>query len=289
MIDKSPLVTVICLCFNHDRFVEEALQSVLNQTHSNIQLIVVDDASMDNSVKTIEEVISKNQVNIRFIKNDKTLGNCKAFNQALIHAKGEFIIDLAADDILLPERIKQGLSTFQEHGDDYGVNFTDAEIIDEKGGHLDHHYQRDKLGSLDIEVPQGNLFKILMKRYIICPPTIMVKSIVYEELSGYDEKLAYEDFDFWIRSSRNWKYCFTNAVLVKKRIVENSMSSKQYIKGSKQMWSTYVVCEKAYQLCRNKAEFRALQQRISYELKHAIWLLNFPLSMRYILLWIKSI
>lgn len=285
---SNPLVTVICLCYNQARFVEESIQSILNQTYSNIQLIVVDNASTDNSVEIINQTI-KDQNHIHFIRNETNLGNCKAFNIALNKAEGEYIIDLAADDILLSGRIEQGINTFQNNSDDYGVNFTDAEIIDEKGDHLRYHYQRNKSGLLDIEVPQGDLFKVLIKRYIICSPTIMVRSKVYKELSGYDETLAYEDFDFWIRSSRNWKYCFTNTVLVKKRNVKNSMSSKQYVKGSKQMYSTYVVCKKAFQLCRNKAEFRALQQRLIYELKYALWFFNLPLSMKYILLWIKSI
>ncbi|MDH5475626.1 MAG: glycosyltransferase family 2 protein [Cyclobacteriaceae bacterium] len=281
MIDKSPLVTVICLCYNHQRFVEEAIQSVLNQTYSNIQLIVMDDASQDKSIKAIQEAIEGID-NIQFIRNSQNLGNCSAFNKALKEAKGEFVIDLAADDLLLPTRVELGVAAFRNHSDLCGVNFTNAEIINEKGGHVRFHYKEGE------SVPQGNIFKILLHKYVICPPTIMVKKEVYLELSGYDETLSYEDFDFWIRSSRNWKYCFTNAVLVKKRQVEKSLGSRQYVKGSKQMETTFMVCEKAFHLCRNKTEWYALQKRLLYETKYAIWFLNVPLVLKYLRLIMKT-
>src|SRR6185436_18882244 len=104
----SPTVTVICLCYNHARFVEEAIESVLNQSYANIQLIVVDDASTDKSAEVIKQLINKHS-SIEFLPLQTNLGNCKAFNQGLARAKGEYVIDLAADDVLLPTRIETGV------------------------------------------------------------------------------------------------------------------------------------------------------------------------------------
>src|SRR6478609_11745406 len=109
---QPPLVTIICLCYNQHRFVEEAIHSILNQSYRNIQVIVVDDASTDTSAQTIRDIVIKNP-EIIFIPLQENLGNCKAFNRGLAEAQGEYIIDFAADDILLPNRIALGVEHFE--------------------------------------------------------------------------------------------------------------------------------------------------------------------------------
>ena len=126
------MVSIICLCYNHSKFVVEAIDSVLAQTYTNIELIIVDDASNDGSVITINERI-KEVPEIKFIALDKNVGNCKAFNIGWRVSAGQFIIDLAADDILMPERVSVGVARLLKVGSDYGVNFTDAELIDKEG------------------------------------------------------------------------------------------------------------------------------------------------------------
>ena len=90
---KKPLVSIICLCYNHDHFVVESLNSVLNQNYQPIEMIIIDDCSTDKSVAVIEKWL-ENLQNITFIKNTKNLGNTKSFNKAAKMAKGEFLIDL---------------------------------------------------------------------------------------------------------------------------------------------------------------------------------------------------
>jgi glycosyltransferase involved in cell wall biosynthesis len=284
---STPLVTVICLCFNQGDYVLAAIQSVMSQSYQNVQLIIIDDASTDGSVSVIEDFLNTHP-EIPFIKQAENTGNCKAFNQALKFAKGEYIIDLAADDVLLPERIQQGVSTFASNDSEYGVNFSDAAYINEKSEVIKQHYDRDTSGQLISEVPQGDVFKDVVQSYFICSPTTMIKKSLFDELGGYDESLVYEDFDLWVRASRNWKFCYTDHILVHKRVLPNSHGQQQYKRGNLQMLSTYRVCVKALQLCKNRSEYKALRKRIQYELKHAIWLLKLSLSFKYFSLWIKS-
>ena len=89
---------------------------------------------------------------------------------------------------------------------------------------------------------------------------MMVKRKVLDDLQGYDESLAYEDFDFWIRSGKITKYCYTDKALVKKRVLKNSLSSGQYKWNSVMLASTYRVCLKAEKLNESEAETRALCQ-----------------------------
>ena len=101
-MESNPLVTIICLCYNHSDFVVESLNSVINQDYKNIELIIIDDCSSDNSALVIKQWL-KNYPEILFIKNEVNLGNTKSFNKGLQLAKGDYIIDLASDDVLEKE------------------------------------------------------------------------------------------------------------------------------------------------------------------------------------------
>jgi glycosyltransferase involved in cell wall biosynthesis len=277
------LVSVICLCHNHKAFVEEALRSVLQQTYTNVQLIIVDDASTDGSQKVISKFVSQHPA-IQYISLSENIGSCRAFNIALAKAKGDFIIDLAADDILLPERIKKGLESFQKHGEDFGLQFSDAIIINAEGKRLGLH--SDKFPHEGI--PQGDIYKDLIERYFICSPTMMFRKALIEELGGYDEELTYEDFDLWIRSARKWKYCYSSEALIKRRVVPGSLSHKQFALRSHHQYSTHLICKKIMYLNRTDEEKQALNRRIKYEMRVNIRLLNWALAFSYLLLLIEN-
>jgi glycosyltransferase involved in cell wall biosynthesis len=281
---SQPLVTVVCLCYNHGRFVKEAIESVLNQTYSNVELIVVDDASTDNSREVITKTI-EGHPRVAFIPLDKNQGNCRAFNKGWRMAKGEFVIDLAADDVLLPVRIERGVREFLSNDNRVGVQFSDAEIIDETGGHLGFHSDRFPHNN----IPKGDIYKELIKKYFICSPTMMFKKSVLDQLGGYDEQLAYEDFDFWIRSARSFHYVYIPEVLVKRRIVKNSLSQRQFRRSSIQQASTFTVCQKILELNQNESERKALNARIFYEFQHALRKADFYLAVRYIGLWVRNL
>ncbi len=263
----TPLVSVIVLCYNHGPFVEEAILSVLNQTYQPVELIVVDDASKDNSRFVIDQLARK--YHFQTIFNSTNLGNCASFNKAFQQSKGSFMIDLAADDILLTTRIKKGIEAFNMLNDNYGVHFCDAELIRQDGSFIQTHYKRNSKGKLLENVPEGSIFKEVVERYFICTPTMMIKREVLDKLGGYDENLSFEDFDFWVRSARLFNYAFSDEVLVKKRIVRKSLSKKQKLPGNKQIYSTALVCQKAFELCETKDELLALKKRIQYEIKWA--------------------
>lgn len=263
-----PLVTVICLCYNHERFVKEAVESVLSQTYPSIQIIIVDDASTDNSRNVIDEIARQNS-QIEYLPLGKNIGNCAAFNRGLRLAKGKFVVDFATDDVMLPNRIARQVETFQQLDQSWGVVFSDAEYVDQNGKHLYQYYPYLRKKRIIDHVPTGDVFEALIKRYFISGPTMLVRREVFDYLEGYDESLAYEDFDFWIRSSRKFKYAFIDEVLTKVRKHSGSLSTKLYTKDDLQIHSTYKVLLKAKQLAFKPSEVVALQQRVRYEHRHA--------------------
>ena len=275
-----PLVSVICVNYNQADFIEEAVSSVFNQTYRNIELIIVDDNSTDTSKKVINDIKSLHpEVIIILLKTNS--GICKSFNTGFNKAKGMFIIDLAADDILQPDRIKKGVNEFQKKGNEYGVNFTNAAFINESSQITGHHFKMNNLNITEEYVPEGDIYKHLLKKYIVCAPTMMTRRSVYKNLNGYDENLLYEDFDFWVRSSKATKYCFINEVLVHKRIHYGSLSTHQYKKNSLFSFSTYKVCLKAELLNETLDDKKALISRVQYELKKTIQFHNWKLAIEF--------
>ncbi|MFC6997630.1 glycosyltransferase family 2 protein [Rufibacter roseus] len=272
---NEPLVTIICLCYNHAKFLQEALDSVLAQTYSNLEVIVVDDASSDASAQVISEYVRRHP-HIQFIQHHKNRGNCASFNEAFGQSRGEYIIDFATDDVLYPERVKEQVCAFQTLPQDYGVVYTDADLINEKSIFLRHFYQRSASGELVPEPAEGEVFAHVLSRYFICPPTMMIRRQVLEELNGYDLALAYEDFDFWVRSSRSWRYHYLDKVLCKRRVHIASLSQQVYKKGDRQLQSTIQVIQKAQKLVRTSVEKLALVKRVKYEARHAYFTSNYP-------------
>lgn len=266
---NNPLVTAVCVCYNHERFVEEAIRSVINQTYDNLQIIILDDGSSDNSVEKIKSIAAANR-SIECLLLDKNIGYCKAFNKTLPLIKGEFFIDFATDDVMMPDRVEKQVRKFQSLDGSFGVVFTDAIYVDETGFELRHHYDYMLGKGLVKQIPQGYIYKDLLARYFIAAPTMMTRTQVIQDLKGYDENLSYEDFDFWIRSSIRYQYGFLNEKLTKIRVSKGSMSTALYKEGDKQLHSTYLVCKKAQVLNRDEGEKMALVQRVRYELRHAV-------------------
>lgn len=259
------------------------MQSVIDQDYSNCEFIVVDDGSTDGSVALIE-VFKQQHPEIIFIKLERNIGICKAFNTAFKISSGDFIIDLAADDILLPTRLSKGVQSFQETGEDCGVIFGDAEWINEKGEHLHFHSEKFPHST----VPQGDVYRHLVERYFICSPTMMFRRTVIEFMKGYDESLTYEDFDFWIRSSRRFRYKYDPDVLVRKRKVRNSLSHEQFKILNRHSYSTYSVCVKILALNQSPEERFATGKRLQYEIRQSLRTLDIRLAYRYIRLWIRN-
>jgi len=281
-------VAVICLCYNHEKYVQEAMESVLFQTYIT-ELIIVDDASTDNSVEKINECISLHsdkEIKSLFLKEN--IGNCKAFNQALKMTEADYIIDLAADDVLLPNRVAEGVRNMEANLQ-IAINFTNALYIDKAGKELKSHFKVGQDGKTVELVPDGNLFHHILERYFVCSPSMMYRASYLNEIGGYDEGLAYEDFDIMLRLSRNHPFSYTDEILVKKRVLPTSMSKKQYKKGNQQLISTLRVVEKAYGMIRNKEEKRALLKRIIYESKQAFINKRFLLFLAFTNLCFKTI
>ena len=271
----NPLVTVICISYNHENFLKESLDSVLNQTYQFLEVIIVDDASKDGSINIIESYAKENK-SVVTIFNKINKGVCASFNKALTLAKGKYIIDLATDDVMELDKVEKQVNFFEQLDDSYGVVYTNALHIDENSNPLGLHFNPGD------KIPQGDIYKEVIQKFFLPSASLMVRKKVLEDLGGYDESLNYEDFDFWVRSSRDYKYAYLNEPLIRHRKLKGSLSTKFSSPKEKVMLeTTYKVCQKALWLNKTKEENLALCQRLQYEMKQAFLMENFSLTKKY--------
>lgn len=265
----KPLVSVICISFNHAPYIEEALKSVFEQRYENLEVVILDDGSSDESQQVIEKVIGDRKA--VFIPHESNLGYTKTFNQGLALAKGDFIIDFALDDVMLPDFVQSGIDRFEKESASTGVVYSNADYINTHSKVIGNHKEALLKKKLVSEFPEGDIFEQVLRRYFICTPTMIIRKQVFDRLGGYDETLAYEDFDFWVRSSRYWGYAYLDEVHMQKRKLPTSMSASRYHHyQNDQLLSTLKVCKKAFHLAKSKPEVRALKERINYEYRQCL-------------------
>ncbi len=274
----APLVTVICTCYNQGEFVYEALDSVLHQSHPSIELIIIDNGSLDHSVQVIHNWVdlNKSKKYCTAVFHPETINYCKSFNQALKLAKGKYIIDLSGDDLLLPDHVTTAVEALEVGN--AAVYFSNAYIKDEKNGSLKTFYPVDNEGKLMKEVDSGDIYINVVQKNFLSAPTMVIRTEILLNEGGYDEELSYEDFDVIVRLARKYKFVFNEYLGVKKRLLKNSFAAKQYsIKNSIMLPSTLRVCRKIMMMNQTPKENFALRFRILFETKHALASANFQI------------
>lgn len=291
-MQDNPLVTIICLCYNQQDYVLESLFSVINQDYPSIELIIVDDCSTDNS----KEVIKKwclNYPETKFISNKTNLGSTKSFNKALAKANGTFVIDLAADDILLTHCVRTQIKAFKNTPNkNLGIVYGNAELITENGIFQSFYFPVNHLKKVITPRITGDIYEsVLTGGDCMCSVSSMVKKSVFDALHGYDESLAYEDLDFWIRASRKYDFDFIDEILIRKRTVGNSLGTHFFIKNDAKSrminHSTYLILKKAIALNKSKREQKAVLKRLHFELILAYKTNNYELVAKYLMLELK--
>lgn len=275
---QLPLVSIICTSFNHGKFVFEALNSVVNQQYNNLELLVIDNGSKDDSVKVIEDWIWLHD----FFKPVKTFfyaetGNyCRVFNDALSHCSGKYVVDLAADDVLLPGHVATAVRRLE--ASKAAVYFSNVSLL-YPDGRQRNFYSTDLNGRPVCAVPDGDVYLEVVRRYAISTVSMVFRTHVLLLEGGYDPKLVYEDFDILVRLARKYPFVFDPTLGVVKRILPDSFSAHQYKAGASRMLpSTYQVLLKIRKMNRTPDEHKALVQRILFESKHALASANFDVA-----------
>jgi glycosyltransferase involved in cell wall biosynthesis len=207
---NNPKISVIMSVYNGERYLREAIESILGQTFTDFEFIIVNDASTDSSPEIMR---SYDDSRIRIIKNGTNIGLTRSLNAALEQARGELIARQDDDDISLPERFEKQLQYFAEHPET-AVLGTSIYIIDEDGR---RRGKRILPEDPSINSFQGGWFS---------HGSVMFQTEIVRGLGGYNELFRYsQDLDLWLRITKKYPVRGLPQVLYMLRIHEESIQS----------------------------------------------------------------
>ncbi|MCS7214284.1 MAG: glycosyltransferase [Candidatus Calescibacterium sp.] len=187
---KNGLVSVIIPTYNRAHLVRKSIESVLNQTYRNVEVIVVDDGSNDNTEEVVKSIKDKR---VKYIKHERNYGPAHARNTGVNSAEGEFIAILDSDDLYMPQKIEKQIELFKSEsiGGVYCDSYNDA------GKEITYR---------PMPKVRGYVYKQML--YLgICIPTFLFRAKYVKQIGGFDETTdkmckMMDDIDFLIRISR---------------------------------------------------------------------------------------
>jgi glycosyltransferase involved in cell wall biosynthesis len=186
----SPKISVIMSVYNGEKYLREAMESILNQTFTDFEFIIVNDGSADGS---LDIIWSYGDDRISVIDNEHNIGLTKSLNKALRFAKGEYIARQDADDVSLPNRLERQLNYLEKHAE-IAVLGTSVYLINENG----------KTITKTIALARPTL-KDLHKGNQFAHGSVMFRKDIVAELGGYNELLKYvQDYELWLRIAKNY-------------------------------------------------------------------------------------
>ena len=200
------LVSVVIPTYNRADLVGRAIQSVLDQTYRNFEIIVIDDASTDDTQHVVESFTDKR---IRFIKHHENSGGPAARNSGIRAARGEYVAFLDSDDEWLPNKLDKQIALFEESSPSVGVVYC-----------LDYG-RNDDTGRVvwqmsSEEMRRGDLYSSFLSGW--CPAitsSVVVLAPVLKEAGMFDESLpSFEDYDLWLRITKSYEFDFVEEPLV---------------------------------------------------------------------------
>ena len=209
---KDVLVSVILPVFNSEKYLSEAVASVLNQTYKNIELIVVDDGSTDSSGDMLKD-FSKRDKRIRLYRNKANLGISKSINMALTKVKGKYIARMDADDISRKDRIKKQVDFLRKNKKVVVVG-SDVEEIDGEGR---------SLGKRQMPKNHKSIYQMMNVSMGMQHPTLMFNTeLIPAGFEWYRNVELAEDLDLLFRLEKYGKYANISEKLLKYRKSQNT-------------------------------------------------------------------
>lgn len=182
-------VSIIMGIYNCAATLPAAVESILEQTYDNWELIMCDDGSDDNSYEVAQNIAKRFPEKIILLKNEYNMRLAATLNRCLKYARGEYVARMDADDISMADRLETQIK-FLENNPEYACVGSNMIIFDEKGEHGER------------VMPEKTKKATLLKTTIFSHPTIMMKRSVYQKLGGYTvskSTMRAEDLDLWFR------------------------------------------------------------------------------------------
>lgn len=194
---EDPLVSIVVVSYNHSKYIRENLDSIKAQTYPNIELIVADDASPDNSVEVFEKWLAENTYPAKKNYHTKNTGLATMLNECTEMITGKYVKFIAADDFLHPHSIEKCVRKLEELGEEYGMVFTDTFAVNENSEIEKDIADYNALGMISKEAFR----KSLLTGNKIAALTVLMSKKALDSTGAYDSKFLAEDYYRWLKIS----------------------------------------------------------------------------------------
>ncbi|MBE6448663.1 MAG: glycosyltransferase family 2 protein [Alphaproteobacteria bacterium] len=232
--NKSPLVSVVIPAYNHEKFVQETIHSIIKQTYQNIELIIIDDGSKDTTWNKINEL--KKKCEERFTRvhfeTQENQGTCNTLNKLISLTKGDYVYFIASDDIAKPQAIEKQIIAITKNnaivavGDNEIVDHNSIRIgWDKKRNNCDLKYAYYKTFGAFLKLKEkksdfGTYAQLLRGNHI--PNGCLIEKKTLLQIPRFTPSAPLEDYFMHLQLSKIGKYCFLNEVLFSYRWHENN-------------------------------------------------------------------
>jgi glycosyltransferase involved in cell wall biosynthesis len=187
VLSENPRVSIITPSFNQGRFLEESIRSVLEQTYPNIEYIVVDGDSKDESV----DILKKYQQHFAWWVSEKDKGHADALNKGFAHASGEILAWLNSDDVYYPQAVTEAVALLMQHPE-VGMVYGDADLIDNSGAAVGQFAAR-----------QTDYRQMLRGSVHIPQATSFFRADLWKQVGPLDLSLFFSfDYDLWVKIAK---------------------------------------------------------------------------------------
>lgn len=219
------LISVIMAAYNAQNTITQAIESVLAQTYGQLELLVIDDCSTDNTVKIVKK-FAKTDARIRLISNENNYGVSYARKHGLVESHGAWIAILDSDDTWGIDKLEKQIKWQKETNAD--LIFTGSAFIDTEGKNINYY----------LRAPTEISYKQLLRQNLISNSSALVRKGLYETYYVVGDNM-HEDFAVWLRILKaGYKVCGINEPLLTYRITKSSKSGNKF-RAAQMNWNTY--------------------------------------------------
>jgi len=221
-----PTISIMIPAYNHEKYVKQTLDSILQDPYPNKEIVIINDGSTDDTHSRIEEWIAQNgeKITVTYI-NQENMGLTKTLNKLLKHASGEYLVALASDDYLLPGGLQKRFDYLQKHPEKSAV-FADCIVVDNDNNTL---YESGLF-----ELRHANKAKLLtdegikeefISNFAVPGPVLMVRRDYYKKFGGFNEEMYMEDYDLYLKFAAKNLIGFLDEKVSAYRLHETNMSA----------------------------------------------------------------
>jgi glycosyltransferase involved in cell wall biosynthesis len=224
-LKNPPLVSIIIPCYNGEKFIAEAIESIINQTYQNWELIIINDGSTDKSEKIIKQYCRKDN-RIKYKKNSKNKGIPATRNIGIKASNGEYIALLDQDDLWINEKLEMQMKEYLKASKRVGLLFGNIMVINV----INKSKRIKKPININFEeISSEELFKKLYFNNFITSITVILRKECLEKIGLFNERIKWggDDYELWLRIAKYYKFKYINQILATRREHTNNYSSTE--------------------------------------------------------------